>query len=156
METMDYKSNRALDRDWQIVKEIDEFIVRNDRDGYILATRCEWWDNYFLHLARLVEVDQMIIQRDDQGKIIGICGWVLTDKAYEHEINKANWKLPEDISHGDILHITICVMDGGNIYEMRQELLNLYVTKFSEVCWYNAPKNKFVRHKNILKEICHV
>lgn len=152
METMDNNFDRTADRCRQIINEVDNFIVKNDVKKAFTETRQRYRWNYFLHLERLYRAGQLIIQRNKLGQIIGICGWILVKKNDEDKINKTTWALPRDISNGENLCVTICVLSGGNIHEFRRELRRRFAEIVNEVFWFDIPHNKFVRRKNISKE----
>lgn len=157
MEIMDNNIDRTIDRCWQIINEVDNFIVKNDTKRVFYETRQKYRWNYFLHLERLYKARQLFIQRNEVGQIIGICGWILINKEDEHKINKTTWSLPEEISNGENLCITICVINGGNMNELRREFRKRLTDKVDEIFWFDIPHNKFVRKKNILKEnLCKI
>ena len=152
METMGDNTHGTTDRGREVINEIDNFIVKNDVNHVFTETRHQWRWNYFLHLARLYQANQIIIQRNDKGQIIGICGWILVSPEDEHRINKTTWSLPKNISDGSNLYVTICVVNGGNIQKFRKELSEKFGDKVDEVIWVDVENKKFVRRKNILKE----
>ena len=80
MESMGNNTNGQTTGCWEVVKEIDRFIVNNDKNKRFLETRENYYWNYTLHLSRLLKVNQIIIQRNSSGGIIGICGWILINK----------------------------------------------------------------------------
>ena len=145
-------TDRTADRCREIINEVDNFIVRNDKNKIFMPTRQQYRWNYFLHLARLYKSEQLFIQRNEKDQIIGICGWILVDKEDEKKINKTTWSLPRNISDGNNLCITICVLSGGKIHEFRKEFRRRFAEKVNEVFWFDIPNNKFFRRKNILKE----
>ena len=73
------------------------------------------------------------------------------NKEDENKINKTTWALPRDISEGENLCITICVLFGGNIHDFRREFRRRFAETVDEVFWFDIPHNKFIRRKNILK-----
>jgi len=149
---MDNQSDRTPDRCREIIKEIDDFIVSNDWYNVLRASRKQYYWGYLLHLARLYRADQIIIQRGGDGKITGICAWVRCTRDSQLEINKINYALPRNISEGNVLHITLCVIAGGSINQFRRHFIETVGKDVEEVCWFNSPTNKFIRRKNILKE----
>lgn len=155
METMGNNFNRTISRCRKIVNEVNNFIVKNDKKEAFLKTRQEYSWNYFEHLDRLYNANQLFIQRNAVGEIIGICGWLLVNREDEDKINKTTWSLPKDISSGNNLCITICVINGGNINDFRREFRRRFANMVDEVFWFDIPNNKFVRRKNILKEMAH-
>lgn len=155
METMDDNIDRTADRCRQIINEVDNFIVKNDTKKLFAETRIQWKWNYFLHLSRLYKAGQLFIQRNDKDQIIGICGWILVKPEDEHKINKTTWVLPRDISSGENLCITICVINGGNIHEFRREFRKRFADTVKEAFWIDIENKKFIRRKNILKEMAH-
>ena len=131
--------DREIDRGREIIHEIDDFIVRNDKGGRIIATRYDHLDNYFFHIERLLNAGQLMIQRNDKGEISAVCGWILTTKEHEHEINKITWVLPNEISNGDILYVSFSVIADGNIHLFRREFRKLLCDKVVEAFWFDAP-----------------
>ena len=147
--------DRAADRCREIINEVDNFIVKNDTKKVFYETRQQYRWNYFLHLARLYKANQLFIQRNEKDQIIGICGWILVNKEDEDKINKTTWSLPRNISEGENLCITICVLSGGNIHEFRREFRKRFAETVNEVFWFDIPNKKFVRRKNILKGVIY-
>jgi hemolysin-activating ACP:hemolysin acyltransferase len=139
----------------EAINEIDNFIVKNDVHHVFTETRHQWRWNYFLHLARLYQSNQIMIQRNDKGQLIGICGWILVSPEDEHKINKTTWALPKNISEGNNLYVTICVINGGDIHKFRSELSSKFGDKVDEVIWVDVENKKFVRRRNIIKEMAH-
>ena len=155
---MDNKGDRTPNRCGEIraiIKEIDDFIVSNDWYNVLRDSRKNYYWGYILHLTRLYNAGQILIQRGGDGKITGICSWVRCTRDSQLEINKTTFGLPKDISNGSMLHITICVINGGSIGTFRRNFVETVGKEVEEVCWFNAPTNKFIRRKNILKEKCY-
>jgi len=96
-----------------------------------------------------------MIERNNKGEIINICCWALVNKEDEKYINKVTWELPKEISKGNNLYISICIIKEGNIFEFRREFVKLFRDRVDEAFWFDINKNKFIRRKNILKEISH-
>src|SRR3990167_234198 len=153
MENMVDNDDRTIDRGWQIINELDDFIERGDKNKIFTPTRKQYWWEYIRHLIRLYKADQIFIQRDKINRIVGICGWVLVNKEDEYKINKVTWALPKEISNGNNLCITICVISGGNINNFRREFCKRFAEKVDEIFWFDIPHNRFIRRKNILKEM---
>lgn len=170
----DGSGNRCREVDYQesiteiycrkAITEIDNFISNNDH-GVFQQTRARYYENYILHLNKLYDADQIIIERDKTGNINGVCGWIVIDKKDEEEINKITWRIPSTINafcnriipDRCVLHITFCVINSinnhGNINRFRQRLVELLQDKVDEVTWFNMPRNKYMRRKNILKDL---
>jgi len=141
---MDNQYDGAIDRRWSVIFEIDDFIILNC-DNDILETKTKYCNNYLRHLERLYFNKQIIIQRNEYGKIIGVCGWIIINKEDEVFINKITWALPTNICKGDIMHISFCVINGGNIHQIRKQLKERYGNIVKEVTWYNLKCNQFFR-----------
>lgn len=156
MEIMGNNNDRTPDRCWEIVKEIDKFIVDNDKDKRFSETREQYYWNYTLHLSRLLKADQIIIQRNDRGKIVGICGWIQINENDERYINKITWSLPKNISEGNIIYIPFCIIQNGDIFRIRKELYRRFKNVVDEVYWFDSRKAKFIRIKNMIKEKMYV
>lgn len=154
MENMVNNIDRTPYRCRTIIKEIDSFISENDK-GQFAETRKHWYWNYMLHLCRLYDSNQIMIERNNKGEIINICCWALVNKEDEKYINKVTWELPKEISKGNNLYISICIIKEGNIFEFRREFVKLFRDRVDEAFWFDINKNKFIRRKNILKEISH-
>jgi len=150
MESMVNNSDRATYRRWKLILDIERFIYENG--GFFFESRRKYYRNYYRQLIMLIEAKQIIIQRNDLGEVVGVCGWIMINKKDEHQINKVTWKVPDDIKTGDNIYISFCVLNGGSVYEIRREIKQRYDRQVNEVFWYNIPSNKFVRIKNILKE----
>lgn len=150
MESMGNKSNGAHYRCWKIVLDIERFITDNADETFI--TRKTYFRNYLKHLLHLMGERQIIIQRNGGGEIIGICGWARYNKEDEYKINKVTWALPENITEGENLYISFCVLNGGSMGRIRKRLKELYSKQINEVYWFNIPTNDFTRRRNILKE----
>lgn len=148
-------NDRTIDRGWEIINELDDFIDKNDKKEAFTLTRKRYWWNYIAHLSRLYQAGQIFVQRDKINRIIGICTWVLVNKEDEHKINKITWSLPKEISNGNNLCITICVLNGGSIHDFRREFRKRFSDKVDEVFWFDIPHNRFIRRKNILKEMVY-
>lgn len=144
--------DRETYRCWKVIKEIDEFILKNDKTGAFTSTRRKWYWGYILHLARLLKADQLIIKRNGKG-ITAICGWARVNPQDEYKINKLTWELPEEISKGENLYITVCVVNEGKVNDFRRELINKFAKEINEVFWFDVPHNRYIRRKNILKEM---
>ena len=135
-------------RRWKVILEVERFIEDND-DGRF-GTRKNHWRNYFCQLLRLWNAKQLIIQRNDISDIVGVCGWVKVTKETESHVNKITWALPKDISVGQTIYVNFCVLNGGDIKEIKDELKNKGAI---EAFWYNVGHNKYTRvRKHNLKE----
>lgn len=135
--------------------EIDDFILKNDKEGRLTETRFIYFDNYIKLLERLYDANQILTQYDKFGNIIGVCGWARVNKEDEDGINKVSWVMPNNITTGNNLYIVFCVITTGNIYIFRK-ILSESIGKFiDEVYWFNTPKHKFTRRRNTLKEKYH-
>lgn len=141
--------DRETYRSWKLALEIERFILDN-ADGKFESRRL-FYKNYFRTLLELIRSQNIIIQRNDNGSIIGICGWVTFDKKDEWQINKIRWYFPSS-AQGENIYIAFCIITKGSMNKIRSELKSRYDKIFNEILWFNMPKNKFVRIKNILKE----
>ena len=151
METMVNNINRTISR----CRAVDSFIFHNDIQKVFKETRKLYYSNYIRQIERLLDKDQLWIQEKD-GEIIGVCGWILINKEDEFQINKLTWILPGNINEGNIIYISFCLITKGNIHGFRSEFRRLFSDKVDEVFWYDIAKHKYIRRKNILKEMCHV
>ena len=110
MESMVNQFNRETYRRWKVILEVERFISENDDDNF--QTRERHYRNYFCQLLRLLYANQLIIQRDDDNNIVGVCGWIKIEREDEWKINKLTWDVPENISRGNILYISFCILKG--------------------------------------------
>ena len=150
METLVNQFDGTTYRCWSIILEIERFIEQHGNRQF--ETRRDYYSNYYLQLMRLLESDQLLLQRDLDGKLIGACGWAMVNKDDEWKINKVRWTLPENITIGDELYISFCVLTTGSVWEIRRELKKRYDKEVSEVYWFDMAKNRYIRLTNILKE----
>jgi hypothetical protein len=92
----------------------------------------------------------MMIFRRDDGNIIGICGWVLINDT--KDVNKLTWTLPEDITNGDILYITIAVLTNGiSTLKIKKIFEEMGIKKrIKRVFWINSLKRKMFT-KEVIK-----
>lgn len=141
---MDNQYDRATNWDWQVI-EVERFIFQADKDKKITPTIQEHYWNFFVHLETLFANDQILIQRNEDGKLIGICGWIKYFKEDEHKINKVSWRFPRDISTGEHLYITICVMTEGLIGQFKEDLKIKVGQEVKSIFWFNIQSNKFFR-----------
>lgn len=144
------------DRDWKIndILDVDNFIVQYDADRLFEKTRVEHYKNYFSHLLRLYSYRQILVQRKDGDQIVGVCGWIRIFPQDEHDINKVRWTYPQNISDGNILYVTFCVVKPGegNLLGFRRRLKELIGYKVDEAWWFNMPENRFFRKKIVREE----
>jgi len=141
--------DRETYRSWKLALEIERFILDNADDEF--RSRRLFYKNYFRTILELIRSQKIIIQRDEAGSIIALCGWIRFHKQDEWQINKIRWFFPSSES-GENLYIAFCIISKGNVHKIRKELKERYEKIINEVSWYSIPKNKFVRIKNILKE----
>ena len=134
------------------IKEIDKFIVENDHENHFLKTREEYYWNYILHLSRLFKAKQIFLQWDKFGKLTAVCGWILTNKEQQKYINKITWELPKEISQGEILYISFCIIKDGKMDLFKKRFISLLADKVNEVFWFDMKRNKYFRIKNIYKK----
>ena len=150
METLVNQPDRTTYRCWAIILEIERFISEYGNSQF--ETRRKYYSNYYLQLMRLLESDQILLQRDLDGKLIGICGWLRVNKDDEWKINKTTWATPDDITTGDELYISFCILTTGSVWEIRRELKKRYASEIDEVFWTDVPHKRYVRIKNIMKD----
>ena len=150
METLVNQSDRTTYRRWSIILEVERFIEQYGNGQF--ETRRKHYKNYYLQLMRLLDNDQLFIQRDLDDKLIGVCGWLRVNKDDEWKINKTTWATPEDIASGDELYISFCILTTGSVWEIRRELKKRYEKEVSEVFWTDVPNKRYVRIKNIMRE----
>ena len=150
MEIVGNNINGTTYRCWKIILEVEKFISENDKKYF--ETRRQWYKNYYRQLMRLIDKNQLLIERDGDNNIIGICGWARIKKSDEWKINKIRWSLPDNITDGDILYISFCVLKGGHVHNIRRELKRRYDHEVNETFWFSIANNRYVRLKNVLKE----
>lgn len=134
--------DRTTYRRWKVILDVERFIEEND-DGRF-GTRKNHWGNYFCQLSRLWNAKQLIVQRNDVGTVVGVCGWLRVKKEDEYGINKIKWQIPENISKGQTIYVSFCVLKGGSIREIAEELRDKGAI---EAFWYNVKNNRYVRVK---------
>lgn len=158
---MDNQHGRTPTRDRQITKrqkdvsEIANFIIQNDTNNKLIAVVDKYYWNFLKHIDRLYDKDQILMQRSVSGDLVALCGWARIRSTDEAQLNKITWALPDDISTGNILHITFCIVHGGQTHLFRRELNKMMGREIDQICWFNLPKNKYFRRKNILKGELH-
>lgn len=121
-------------------KEIADYILSHNVE-HRLDSALYWNDNFNLHIQRLVDAGQMILFLDGD-EIRGACGWACVNKA--EGINKIRWELPENITSGRILYITLCVLDEkSNMFLVKKFFEDIGMRdKIDRVFWYNSVKRK--------------
>lgn len=117
-------------------KQINEFISSNssNRFGSIPYFR----DNFDQCIKRLYDSDLFIVLTDEGG-IQGVCGWCLVSKDNENDINKGRWVLPDEIEHGNILYVAVCVLNEGcNMWKVREFFNDLTrENNIGEALWFS-------------------
>lgn len=136
---------------WKVVLEIERFI--ECYGGEYFSTRKSYYANYYHQLLTLLGHNQIIIERDSHDHIMAVCGWACISKDGEWDVNKIRWTLPEKVCGGNVLYVSFCVSNADHIHHIRQKLIRRYRNEVDEVYWFSTSKHKFIRHKNILKEI---
>lgn len=142
--------DRTPYRCWKIILEVERFISLYADDMF--KSRHTFRRNYLTQLKNLLDCDQLLIERDGSDKLKTVCGWARINKADEHQVNKIRWTLPASLCEGNVLYISFCICADGNIRSVRRELVKRYADVVDEVYWFNTPKQKYCRRKNILKE----
>lgn len=123
------------------IPEIDAFIEKEDVKR-VFTTRYKYRDNFELHFKKIIAVRNMVTFRND-GKLTGLCSWVLVDDESKKDINKLTWLLPDNISRGDILYVDICLLNSAaNIFDVRRFLKEKYADKVRKVYWFNMSSRR--------------
>ena len=151
------QSSGAGFRNWEIkflekidaILEIDDFIFNHSEGASFLETREIYYKNYIHHLITLYDNNQLLVQRDEEKKIIAVLGWLEIEEDDEYKVNKIRWTFPQKIKGGDILYVTFCVIRQGDIYDFKRKLREMIGDKIKEICWFNLSQNKFVRRQNL-------
>ena len=142
--------DRETYRCWKVILEIERFI--STYGGNYFETRKTHAENYYRQLLHLLDKDQIFIERNSNGDLISVCGWARIHAEDRWRVNKVNWTLPEEITQGELLYISFCVVYEGDVHNIRRELRRRCGREVSEVYWFNAPNNRFVRLRNVLKD----
>jgi hypothetical protein len=124
-------------------KEIADFILDNNTEGrFNSALRHN--DSFRSHIKRLVDEGQMMVFYK-HGKIVGCCGWALVHD--RNSIDKLTWKLPDNITDGRILYVSVAVLTGGAKILWIKDLLEKrgYRDKVDSIFWVNSVRRRMFK-----------
>lgn len=91
--------------------EIAEFVINNDTDGLFLSA-AKNKDEFVKAIDRMNEVEQVIVFRNGED-LCGALGWVFTNDTEKHILSKQVWRLPDQITQGDILYLSFIATKGN-------------------------------------------
>ena len=105
-------------------------------------------DNFREHLQRVTQENQLMVFTCDD-KLVGMCSWIFTDEYRKQFIYKTRWQFPEDISKGDILYITMCVLTKGcNVLKIKKLFEDIGMrSKINSVYWNNVKRGKTFKRR---------
>jgi len=97
-------------------------------------------ENFINYFKRLMDENQVIVLKDKS--LMGMCSWVQINEEDFVKLNKLRWTLPEKIHDGNILYITMCVLErNASMFGVKRKLEELGMRdKVKEVRWYNYAK----------------
>lgn len=97
-------------------------------------------EGFISHFRRLQELGQIlsVVNKD----VHGVCSWFIANEEDLIELNKITWKLPKNITEGNILYITMCAVDKhANLLELKMMFRKIVLEKnISKVIWYNLAR----------------
>lgn len=127
-------------------EEISAFLTEHDIHGSF-KTRHNFPENFVNHFNQIISLKQILVFRE-QEKLSGFCSWVFTDEKHKKEINKTTWKLPDNITDGDILYIDACCLTNrSDMFKLTKRLKHLYRKHIKEVFWFNIPGGRVFKLK---------
>lgn len=91
--------------------EIADFIIDNDSDNLFTSASINR-GQFIPAIERLDKLKQVIVFKNE-GALWGVLGWYFVSDANKHEATKACWRLPEDITSGDILYLSFIATKGN-------------------------------------------
>lgn len=91
-----------------VLKEGDTFSsARQNKEEFTNAVR------------RMNDAGQVIIS-EHNGKLDGACGWYFLNEDNKYFGTKITWRLPEDISQGDILYVSFVVLNHTSVLWVKE------------------------------------
>ena len=92
------------------IPEIDQFIDQVDQQE-VFSTRLIHNENFGKYFEKLIKLGQVATFRDvDDGRLRGFLAWMIVDEDRKKEVNKINWKIPDNVSSGDIFFVGACAL----------------------------------------------
>lgn len=91
--------------------EIADFVLENDKDGLFKSAKVNK-SQFIIAIERMNDVEQIIIFRN--GNILwGVLGWCFTTDEEKNLLSKQIWRLPNNITIGDILYLSFIATKGN-------------------------------------------
>ena len=135
----------ALDKGKLTFEEVEQLISEVDVHN-VFYSRHQYWGNYRTHFESLIDANQILTCRNEKGKLVGLCSWMIVDSDRRNDINKVTWAMPKNFGEGDILYLDVCILkDSNNIFKIRKFLRSRYQSKIKEVFWFNMPNGRVFR-----------
>lgn len=91
--------------------QIVKFILTNDNKNIYASEKLNV-DEFLRAIKRLNDLNKIIVWKNGQ-ELWGVLGWYFVTDENKHEATKANWRLPKDIVHGDIIYLSFIQTKGN-------------------------------------------
>ena len=82
---------------------IADFVLSNDKDDVFKSAKKNR-DEFVNAIRRLNHIDHIIVYSKD-GQLCGVFGWFFIKEENKHEVGKQIWRLPDNLTDGDILYL---------------------------------------------------
>lgn len=91
-------------------EQIADFILENDNKNVFPSARLNR-DQFVQAIKRLNNLNYVIVFRNGDS-LQGVLGWYFVSDFNKHEATKATWRLPDNITDGDILYLSFIETKG--------------------------------------------
>lgn len=92
-------------------QEIVDFVLDNDKENIFASARLNK-HQFEESVFRLNAFKQVIVFKNED-KLWGVLGWYFVTDENKHEASKATWRLPNNITNGDILYLSFISTKGN-------------------------------------------
>lgn len=121
---------------------IARFVLDNDKDGLFKSARLN--KEEFINAVSRMNKENQVIAFNNNGILSGVLGWCFTTEERKHELGKQVWRLPDNITDGDILYLSFIATIGNcDVLAVKKLFKDIGVTKrinyrrgFTKNGWY--------------------
>lgn len=91
-------------------RDIAKFVIDNDKEDIFKSAKLNF-DEFVSAVGRMDAVNQIIVFKNGE-ELCGTLGWFFITDENKHLVGKHEWRIPEDLVHGDILYLSFIATKG--------------------------------------------